>query len=49
MADAYSVKAVHERFLAAPGLRLLPDGAVVRQTLLKAVQAGKIVVRLPDG
>lgn len=49
MADVYSAKAVHERFLAAPGLRLLPDGAVVRQTLLKAVQAGKIVVRLADG
>lgn len=49
MADVYSAKAVHERFLAAPGLRLLPDGAVVRHTLVKAVQAGKIVVRLADG
>jgi hypothetical protein len=49
MSDVYSARAVHERFLGAPGLRLLPDGAVVRQTLLKAVQAGKIVIRLADG
>jgi hypothetical protein len=45
----YTAKAVHERFLGAPGLRLIPDGAVVRQTLLKALGAGKIVIRLSDG
>ncbi len=45
----YTAKAVHERFLSAPGLRLIPDGSIVRQTLLKAVNAGKIVVRLSDG
>ena len=45
----FTAKAVHERFLSAPGLRLMPDGAVVRQTLLKALGAGKIVVRLTDG
>jgi hypothetical protein len=45
----YTAKAVHERFLGAPGLRLLPDLGVVRQTMLKAVSQGKLVVRLPDG
>ena len=45
----YTAKAVHERFLSAPGLRLIPDLAVVRQTLLKALGAGKIVIRLSDG
>lgn len=45
----YTAKAVHERFLSAPGLRLVPDGGVVRQTILKAVGKGKLVVRLPNG
>ncbi|OHB66312.1 MAG: hypothetical protein A2Y76_03120 [Planctomycetes bacterium RBG_13_60_9] len=46
----YTAKHVHERFLAAPGLRLIPtDSLVVRKTLLNAVSAGKIVVRLSDG
>ncbi|MBI3099182.1 MAG: ATP-binding protein [Planctomycetes bacterium] len=47
--EVYTARSVHERFLGAPGLRLLPDAAVVRQTLLKAVSAGRMVVRLPDG
>jgi hypothetical protein len=47
--DVYTAKAVHERFLGAPGLRLIPDGGIVRQTLLKAVSEGKIVIRLADG
>jgi hypothetical protein len=47
--EVYAAKAVHERFLAAPGLRLIPDGAVVRRTILKAVGSGKVVVRLQDG
>jgi len=45
----YTAKHVHERFLSAPGLRLIPDGSVVRATLLKAVGEGKIVIRLSDG
>ena len=45
----YTAKAVHERFLAAPGLRLIPDGSIVRQTMLKALAAGKIAIRLSDG
>lgn len=47
--EVYTTKAVHERFLSAPGLRLLPDSTIVRQTLLKSVDAGKTVVRMPDG
>lgn len=47
--DTFTAKAVHERFLAAPGLRLIPDAGIVRQTLLKAVAEGKIVIRLADG
>ncbi len=46
---AFSAKAIHERFLSAPGLRLLPNGSVVRETLLKALEAGKIAIRTPDG
>jgi len=45
----YTARAVHERFLSAPGLRIIPDGSIVRQTLLKAVADGKIVIRLSDG
>ncbi len=45
----FTAKAVHERFLGAPGLRLIPDSNVVRQTILKALGAGKVVVRLPEG
>lgn len=47
--EVYTAKAVYERFLSAPGLRLIPDGSIVRQTVLKAVTAGKAVVRLHDG
>jgi hypothetical protein len=49
MPDTYTAKAIHERFLAAPNLRLVPDGQIVRNTILKAVEKDKIVVRLPDG
>ena len=45
----YTAKAVYERFLAAGGLRLVPDGSIVRQTLLKAVEEGKLVLYLGDG
>lgn len=45
----YTAKAVYERFLSASGLRLVPDGSIVRQTLLKAVEEGKLVLRLADG
>lgn len=45
----YTARAIHERFLSAPNLRLVPDGAIVRQTLLKALAEGKIVIKLSDG
>ena len=48
-AGVCTAKAVHERFLAAPGLRLIPDGSIVRQTMLKALAVGKIAIRLSDG
>jgi hypothetical protein len=44
--DVYTAKAVHERFLSAPRLRLIPDGGIVRQTVLKALAEGKLVIRL---
>lgn len=47
--EVYTARALHERFLGAPKMRLLPDGGVVRQTVLKAVSEGKVVVRLADG
>ena len=45
----YTAKAVHERFLSAPDLRLIPETSIVRRTVLKAVSDGKIVIRLSDG
>jgi hypothetical protein len=41
---ATTTRLVYERFLAAPGLRLVPDGAVARQTILHAIREGKLVV-----
>ena len=49
MPDAFTAKAVHERILGAPGVRLVADAEVVRNTLSRAVEAGKVVVRLADG
>ena len=45
----FTAKAVHERFLAAPKLRLIPDTSIVRNTMLKTVEDGKIAIRLSDG
>ena len=47
--DTYTAKAVHERFLCAPGLRLITDAGTIRQTLLKAATDAKIAIRLADG
>jgi hypothetical protein len=35
--DVFRLNDLNERFLAAPGLRLVPDASVVKQTVLKAV------------
>lgn len=45
----WTAKAVHERFLSAPGLRLVKDAGVVRRTLLNGVKSGALLLRLPDG
>ncbi|MGA2585472.1 MAG: DUF499 domain-containing protein [Candidatus Aminicenantales bacterium] len=47
--DVYRQSDVHERFLAAPGLRLVPDASVVKLTVLRSVEQGKAVVRAADG
>ncbi len=41
---ATTARLIYQRFLAAPGLRLVPDGAVARQTILHAIREGKVVV-----
>ena len=46
--DVFTSAAVHERILSAPALRLVPGPDVVRNTLLKAVAAGKIIVKTVD-
>lgn len=43
-----TAKALHERFLSAPKLRLVPGLGVVRQTVVRAVEAGKLVVKVGD-
>lgn len=45
----YTARAIYERFLSAQGLRLVPDGSIVRQTLMSAVEKEKVVLRLADG
>jgi hypothetical protein len=47
--QVFTASAAHERMLAASGLRIIPGPDVVRNTLLKSVAAGKIVVRIADG
>jgi len=47
--EAHTAKAVLERFLSAPGLRIVPEQRIVRQTLVKALEGGKLVIRLGDG
>lgn len=46
---AYPASAVHERALSSDKLRLMMDGSPVRNSIIKAVNEGKLVVRLPDG
>jgi hypothetical protein len=41
--------ALYERMLSVPGLRLLGDGSLLRETVRKAVTGGQLVVRLADG
>lgn len=46
---AFSASAVHERALEHSGLRLMLDAKPVREAILKAVAAGRLVVRLSNG
>ena len=46
---AVTARSVHERALRSPKLRLLPDESPVRRSILKAVEEGRLLVRLPDG
>jgi len=47
--EVYRLSDVHERFLSAPSLRLIPDASIVKQTILKAIEQGRAVVKTPDG
>jgi len=46
---AYLASAVHERALAHPRLRLMLDAAPVRNTILRAVKEGRLVIRRANG
>jgi hypothetical protein len=47
--DVHRLSDVHERFLSAPGLRLVSDAFIVKQTIIRAVENGRTVVKSPDG
>lgn len=47
--EVYTAKALHERLLSAPELRLIPDESFVRETLRRALGEGKIVLYTSDG
>lgn len=47
--EARSAASVQRRFLSAQGLRLVPNAAVIRSSILRAVTDGKLVVRQEDG
>ncbi len=46
---AFTGKAIHERMLARAGQRLIPSENVTRRTILRAVQEGRLILRLADG
>ena len=48
-AGAYTTRAIYERFLSAQGLRLVPDASIARQTVIRAVAEGKLVLHSADG
>jgi Protein of unknown function (DUF499) len=48
-AEARTTAALQKRFLAAQGLRLVSDPSVIRASILRAVEQGRLVVRLEDG
>ena len=46
---AYTTKAVHERLLAAPGMRLVDGEAITRNSIREAAEQGRIAIRFSDG
>jgi len=46
---AFLASSIYERALSSPRLRLMMDGSPVRNSIINAVQNGKLVVRLPNG
>lgn len=46
---SWAAKAIHERILSAPNMRLVRDEGVTRRTLTRALEDGRISVRLADG
>lgn len=47
--DVYLLSDVHARFLSAPKLRLARDTSVIKTTILKALETGRVNIRLEDG
>lgn len=45
---AYPANAIHERALSSKRLRLLHDESPIRNSIIRDVNAGKLVVRLPN-
>jgi len=45
---AHPANAIHERALTSPRMRLLRDESPIRNSILEAVKAKKLVVRLPN-
>jgi hypothetical protein len=48
VSSCWTARAIRERFLAAPKLRLVRNSGIVAKTILKALAEGKIVVRTGD-
>ncbi len=46
---AFPASAIHERALSSDKVRLMLDVSPVRNSIIKAVKEGKLVVRLPSG
>jgi hypothetical protein len=46
--EVVTARSLHERFLSAPKLRLVPGQGVVRLSVVRAVEAGKLVVKIGE-
>lgn len=46
--EVFRLSDVYRRFLSASGLRLVPDASIVKNTVIKSVEAGKTVVKNDD-